>query len=471
MEILKITSRNILLTILTVYATSCTKFVKIGEPTNTITATETFSTDDNATSAITGIYSNMSDGSNFLTFSNGALTPFVGSYADELTGVSYLTYNTYNNSKLLPADYFVNAFFWTPAYYDIYSANAVIEGLKNSTTISHATKDQLTGEAKFIRAFCHFYLVNLFGDVPLDTTTSYTTNSLLSRTPSASVYNQIIADLVSAQQILASDYSLFHSQRIRATKWAATALLARVYLYTGNWASADSAATAVINCGLYSLEPSLDTVFLANSAESILQLQPSVAIYPYATQEANLFVPYDTTSYASFNLTPQLLAAFEPNDQRRVHWVDSTDYGGAYYQFPNKYKVRVGNQAAVTEYYTLLRLAEQYLIRAEADANGAGSGPVGAIQDLNTIRSRAMLPPLTISPVKGQVLAAVQQERRIELFAEMGHRWFDLKRTGSADSVMAAVKPTYWTSSDQLLWPLPSTEIALDPNLKQNPGY
>ena len=121
----------------------------------------------------------------------------------------------------------------------------------------------------------------------------------------------------------------------------------------------------------------------------------------------------------------------------------------------------------------VLRLAEQYLIRAEASANSGDLG--GAIKDLNTIRSRAGLPPLANSLNRSQVLSAVAQERKVELFAEWGHRWFDLKRTGAIDSVMSIVTPqklpgSKWNSYQQL-YPISLTQLSYNPNLKQNPGY
>jgi len=112
-------------------------------------------------------------------------------------------------------------------------------------------------------------------------------------------------------------------------------------------------------------------------------------------------------------------------------------------------------------------LAEQYLIRAEARAEKNNLN--GAIDDLNMIRERAGLSPLLPSSDQSQVLAAVAQERRIELFAEWGHRWLDIKRTKTADQILGPIK-SLWKSTAQL-YPIPTLEIQTDPNLKQNPGY
>src|SRR5258706_7115947 len=167
----------------------------------------------------------------------------------------------------------------------------------------------MTGEAKFLRAFCYFYLVNLFGDVPLLTTTDFASNSIAPRTPVNQVYDQIIADLKQAVNILPFDYSNTNGERIRATKWAASALLARVYLYTGKYADAETQATLVINNPAYNLvtiSPS-NNGFQKNNSEAILQLQSnnSTTNWPYATREAYDFVPVNNTVSPNYYLTPE----------------------------------------------------------------------------------------------------------------------------------------------------------------------
>jgi hypothetical protein len=209
-------------------------------------------------------------------------------------------------------------------------------------------------------------------------------------------------------------------------------------------------------------------VFLANSTEAILQLQLANRP-PYSTQEGQYFIPPDSVTSPYYALTSQLLGAFEPGDGRRTAWVDSTNLSGtsAYLYYPFKYKVRKDTTGNITEYYMLLRLAEQYLIRAEARANQ--NKLPDAISDLNVIRARAGLPNLSSALSQSQVLSAVARERRIELFAEWGHRWLDLKRTGQADAVLAPIK-SQWQPTAKL-YPIPQSELIADPNLRQNPGY
>ena len=140
-------------------------------------------------------------------------------------------------------------------------------------------------------------------------------------------------------------------------------------------------------------------------------------------------------------------------------------FAGSTLYYPFKYKVMSGTN--LTEYYITLRLAEQFLIRAEARAQQGNIS--GAKTDVNVIRTRAGLPNTTAND-KGGLLNAIEQERRIELFAEWGHRWFDLKRTGRATTVLGSLKPATWQPTDEL-WPIPQSQINLNPSLTQNNGY
>jgi len=447
----------------------CTKLVQVPQPQNTITTEETFSTDASATAAIVGIYNDMltgNAGSGYnLSYGNGLTTIDCGMSADELLpfgGVSPFQTMVLNSST---SD--INYAFWPGPYYDIYLANATIEGLQNSSGVSPSGRAQLTGEAKFLRAFCYFYLVNWFGAVPLVTTTAYATTDTLSRSAVATVYLQIISDLKDAQNLLADDYSVSGGQRIRVNKYGAAALLARAYLYTLDYPDAEAAATTVINAsGLYTLESNLNNVFLDTSSEAILQLA-TYNSYPYATEEANSILPSYPGGSPNYYLTSQLVASFEPRDQRYPSWIDSTNVSGTEYYFPNKYNV-YASSGAITENYVLLRLAEQYLIRAEARAEQNNLS--GAISDLDVIRQRAGLDSLSSSLNQAGVLAAVMQERKIELFCEWGHRWLDLKRTGQAIAILSSDKGITVTPDD-LLYPIPASELTNDGSLVQNPGY
>jgi hypothetical protein len=451
---------------------SCKKLVQVPPPINSITTSEVFSTDGQATSAMAGIYYNMIN-AGYNAFS-GEMTIYPGASADELDFFSNDAGNIqFQDNTLLNGNYTVLGL-WVTSYSTIYACNSVIEGLESTTTVDDSTKSELTAEAEFIRAYANFYLVNLFGDPALVTTINYQKTELSPNSNSAAVYALIVSDLKDAISKLAADYSAGKGQRIVPNKWAAVGLLARVYLYMGDWSDAGKQATNVINnTGLYSLSPLSGTseVFSVNSSEAIWQLQQSNATNTYnAVPEGYYIIPGTSTSEPlSIYLTTSLLNAFEKGDQRRLTWVDSTNYYGVTYYYPYKYKisnVQATYNGSYTQYYMMLRLSEQYLIRAEAEARL--NDLANATNDLNAIRNRAGLPNTTAVD-QSSLLAAIAHENQIEFFAEWGHRWLDLKRTGLAISVLKPLKPKL--TPDGLLYPIPFSEITADPNLKQNPGY
>jgi starch-binding outer membrane protein, SusD/RagB family len=467
--------------LLTINLTACKKFVETSPPPTEIAGATVYSNNSSAAAVMTGLYSDMIQNSGF---SSGTLSIgwFMGLAADELT--NYDPTNSeqvqfYQNALSSYSNGISNYYFWTELYSDIYVTNAILEGLTNSSAVTDSVKRQLSGEAEFMRAFLHFYATNLYGDVPLVTTTNYQLNNTISRTPQTQVYQQIVADLLDAQSKLSPAFvdGLGNPaiDRIRPNQGAAMALLARVYLYTEKWDSAEASATAVINnSALYSLD-SVNNVFLANSTEAIWQLEPNQP--GYNTYDALDYVlqgdpgPGQQNSVAvSSNLTN----VFEANDERFANWLGVfTDNNNVNYYYPYKYKVWQ-NGAPLTEYTMVLRLAEQYLIRAEAEANLGDS--TDAINDLNVIRNRAALPNYT-SLANGPLLSAILHERQVELFTEWGHRWLDLKRTANLNSVMGApgnvcsAKGGIW-NADWALLPIALQELKINPHLApQNPGY
>jgi hypothetical protein len=291
----------------------------------------------------------------------------------------------------------------------------------------------------------------------------------------ADVYKQIILDLKDAQALLNINYidasfTNIVEERVAPNKWAATALLARIYLYMGDNLNAEIEATSVIeNNNLYDIVP-LNDVFLRNSREAIWQLQ-SVDDFVGNTSDAWLFIlpaegpnTYQNQVYLSQNVIDK----FELGDNRRKYWVDSIIIGDRIYYYPFKYK-NIQTFSSPTEYTVVLRLAEQYLIRAEARAKQSNID--GALNDLDILRKRAGLNAIT--PVSSfDVLNAIIDERQVELFTEWGHRWLDLKRLGRADEVLKPIKLNNWQSTDQL-YPIPQNDINRNPSLRghQNPGY
>jgi hypothetical protein len=454
-----------------IFQFSCTKFVQVDPPTSQLVTASVFSNNSTATAAQTAIYSEMI--SNFYPF---YIPFFTGMSGDELTNYSTYTQFIQLYSNSLNAVNGAYTSIWTSAYNYIYQENAIIEGLQNNTAISPSIAQQLTGESKFIRAFWNFYLSNCFGDIPLVTKTSYTVNESLARSPLAQVYQQIISDLKDAQNLLNTNFvdasdTTATTDRVRPTKWAAKALLSRVYLFNGNFDSAEIQSTSIINnSSMFALD-TLNEVFLKNSSEAIWQLLPVVS--GYNTPEGNFFIltgaPSTGSGMQTSTLSNELLNAFEMGDLRRFNWVDSIIVGATTYYYPYKYKVASGS--TLTEYSMVLRLAEQYLIRAEARAEQGNMA--GAFSDLNTIRNRAGLPDYAGNTDLTSVLTAILHERQVELFTEWGHRWLDLKRTDNVNSVMNIVTPLkggIWNTNAQL-YPIPQSERNNDPNMTQNPGY
>jgi hypothetical protein len=437
---------------------SCTKYVQVSAPPNQLISSSVFSDDNSATSALSGIYSHMMESpGNFI----GQLPLVMGLYADELTNFSTDSRQIQFYSNSVSPNNTLLEIVWGNLYNYIFEANSAVEGLNDSKSISNTVKQQLLGEAKFIRAFNYFYLVNLFGDVPLITSTDYTTNAILSRTSQSAVYDQIIKDLTDAEGLLTADYSLSGGERVRPIKWAATALLARVYLFENNWALAEQKSTEIISqSSLFTLDSSLYDVFKKNSKETIWEMAP---VYPgYNTWDGFNFILNSNPDNVTLN--NDYIKDFEFNDQRRSAWIDSLINQGNTYYYSNKYTVKTGEE--VDEYYIVMRIAEQYLIRAEARAE---LGESTATDDLNTIRNRAGLNNYIGPMDMSSLLDAIFHERKAELFCEWGHRWFDLKRTQKANNILSISKPE-WQITDTLL-PILQSDILNDPHLTQNPGY
>jgi hypothetical protein len=464
------------------WGTGCKKFVDPGPAITQVSAENVYANDATAISVLTGIYTRLAAGSISPNISagTGSFSLRCGLSADEYalySSANSTLQGFYKNALVSNINTNIGTDYWNVLYDHIYYANSAIEGLTKSDQLSTSVKNQLLGEAKFIRAFFYFYLVNLYGDVPLVTTVNYKINNTLARAPKADVYNQIISDLKEATTLLGSDYldakfvkySSGSEERVRPTKWAATALLARAYLYNGNYSEAESQSTLVINNSALYDTVSLNNVFLKNSREAIWQLKPVKA--NQNTDDSKMFII--TTGFNSsvpVRLSDTLLNSFEVGDKRKAigNWINTKTLSGVTYYFPYKYK---NNTSSVTEYLMVLRLAEQYLIRAEARAQLNKFAE--AQSDLNVIRKRAGLPNTTAS-TQTALVSAILHERQVEFFAEWGHRWFDLKRTNTADPLMSIITPSKkggtWETTDKL-YPIPFQDIQRDPNITQNPGY
>jgi hypothetical protein len=439
---------------------SCDNFLDIETPRTDLIRDNVFSDNKTATAAILDIYASME----FTGFASGNGFSLLGAFsADDWVNTANPAseFQQFSENDLNPNNTLIlNS--WSDLYHFIYKANSILEGLAGNQGVTGAVKNQLIGEARFVRAFCHFYLVNVWGDVPLVLTTDYMENRDEVRTSQEAVYQQIVNDLLEAYALLPDSYSSLQGERIRPIKPTAAALLARVFLFMKDWVQSEYYASIVINnTSLFSLKQNLNEVFLKNSSEVIWQLHS-------ATAPKDLTAFRIVTSPTHGKLRTELLSSFQQYDLRRDRWVSSASSAAGTFSYPSKYK----GINPVTEYSTVMRLAEQYLIRAEARAmqdklTGVGS----AASDLNIIRTRAGL-AATTSESRTDLLNEILGERRSELFCEWGHRWLDLKRLQQLDQLMTALKPSTWQTHD-VLYPIPENQIINAPGMRsaQNPGY
>ncbi|WP_316834606.1 RagB/SusD family nutrient uptake outer membrane protein [Pedobacter nutrimenti] len=471
---------------------SCKKLVEVDGPATSVSSKNVYNNDATAIGAITSLYVNLSNGSPINSQELTGLSCIAGLSADEFdyySGAGSQTLAVYFQNALNSTN--VSNDFWRTIYQRLYVVNEALEGLGSSTKLTPRVKQDLTGEAYFMRAFYYFYLVNLYGDVPLVLSTDYTVNAVIKRSPKVLVYSQIVADLKEAQSLLndfylkgdvITAYPVGFEERVRPNKCVATAFLARTYLYMGEWTNAEIQTTNVLtNTTQFHLEP-LNEVFLKNSYEAIWQLQPTQN--GFNTQEANTFIlsAEGPSNGASGNypvyISNELIKDFEIGDQRKTSWIGSVSVKNTTYYYPYKYRVKYSSvtNAPITEYNTIMRLAELYLIRAESRARLGNL--TNAISDIDQIRNRAGLPLVKdTNPNISQedLLTLILKEKRIEFFTEWGHRWLDLKRTGKVDEVMAKVTPKKsnggeWKSYQQY-YPIWSYELQSNPNLIQTQGY
>ena len=339
---------------------------------------------------------------------------------------------------------------WADMYDGINRTNNILDAIPNVGALSSSEAAQYRGEALFIRSLHYSLLAGYFGDVPIVTEPSRGVGeeSLVARDPVADVYAMIIADLEEAATLLAPGHVPG-----RATADAANALLARVYLETGAYAQARDKAALLIGSTEYSLPADYATVFRTNnSSESIFELQYSIN---NSNNQAFWFYTPDLGGRWGYSPTADLYAAFEPGDER----LDVTIGIDAGDRYGNKYeKIENGDDNIV-----VLRLAEMYLIRAEANAR-LNADPAVVRADINEVRNRAGLPDLpTTVDTQQELLDAILQERRVELAFE-GLRFFDLRRLGVATTVLQI-------PATHLLWPIPQAERDVNTALGQNDGY
>jgi hypothetical protein len=476
---------------------SCNKLVE--NPTSVIVSSQFYKTQSDAVAAVNAVYNTLNSDPlgdfpmygrqlNLMTDNASDNQNFSPSNTNpDVRALSTVTYVSINGRILKN---------WQQLYFGINRANIAIDNIAAipATQFSDPSlQARLINESRFIRALLYFNLVRLWGAVPLilhNPESVDVASLLVARTSTDSVYAQIITDLVEATKLP----PIFTGADIgRATSGAAHTLLAKVYTTRKQWTVAQTEVQAVITGGYgYSLFQNFADVFkksTKNGVEHIFSVQ-------FATNggEANT-TQYLSSSFTSFNTgtypidipsDSSIAALFDSIDTRKSVTFYSTQFNAVtgqtiifhnpYTPYLNKFVdyslAPLNNQNISGINFTVLRYAEILLLNAET-LNEINGGPTAAAYSaINQVRARAHVSDLTAGLSQSDFRDSVFLERRKE-FIQEGQRWFDLVRQGGQALVDALKKfPAKQAASlKDSLYPIPLTEIQLDPLLTQNPGW
>lgn len=450
-------TRHFLYPLIILLLTGCNSFLEV-EPRSSVSDEVTIVDGNSAATAVRGIYAALRS-NDYYGYSFQLLGFFS---ADNIVYRGSQTVHQTLTNHTVKSDLAVLATAWNQIYATINRANHVISkvpGLALTTTFTETYRNQLVGEAYFIRALAYFDLARTWGGVQLVLQPTASASSLpkVPRSSLADTYAQVLQDLQKAEQLLPDE-----TNRIRATKKTARALLARFYLYQKNWSEAVKYASYIIDDNSnYSLVTPYRSFYAnntSNTKESVFELVYDINNTSGQASQwlagANGGTAWIRPSQDIYDL---LVNPAIGGDRSALvsRTSSSTD--------PN---ILIGNlyyRTDRTDPVFLIRTAELYLIRAEARAQLNGEGDLtAALADLNAVRRRANIEPLE-GLGKVALLQAIEQENRVE-FALENHRWYDLLRTGRAQEVLGIA------SANRLLLPIPFAQVSIDPDLHQNPG-
>lgn len=444
--------------ILQFFCVSCEKMIDVDIPDNQIPTDLVFENVQTADAALAGLYGGLWDDSPLAGDQTGKL---LGTYTDDLSneattstdGLLELYQNLHTDSN--PAIYA----YWAAAYQKIYVANAIMEGIEKSSSLSVEDKNRMKGEALLVRSILFFYLEQIFGDIPLPLTTDYTINASLSKTDYPQVLNKIGSDLTESISLVADEYR--NVERIYPNRKVAQLMLAKVLMLQNRWAEAEVLLKEIAQSPLYTFENDITKVFNKSGSHIIWQLKPKNP--GDATKELIAYY-FANAAPSTVALSEDLVNVFSTGDLRKENWIAQVSIGGNTWYRADKYKNMENN---MTEYSIVLRLEEVYLLLAESLAQ---QGKVNeALLYVNPTRQRAGLLPINAPISKAMLLNEIVLENRKEFFTEMGHRFFDLKRLNRLQTLLP-VKPNF--KDFHAVWPIPQKEILLNPNLNpQNAGY
>lgn len=448
--------KNILIVPILALFISCEKLIEVDIPNNQIDRKEVFSNVQTANSALAALYADVMANS---PISGVNLDAALSLYTDELDEYSpAVTPNKelYLNQQIATNLVIYNT--WANAYKHIYSANSIIEGVENSTGISFNDKKHLIGEALLIRTLMFFYLNQLYGDIPLASTTDYNVNQIINKTPSIEVLSKMENDLNQVLTLLQDEYR--SAERIYPNKMVARLLLAKIYMAKQNWVSAEPLLNEIKLSSLYQIETDISKVFQKSGKHILWQLKP-----------ANNKSLQQATSYYFINAKPFLYAlstdlvnTFQDSDLRKQNWMAKVTYSGQTWYRAEKYKNRDNTNS--NEYSIIFRQEEVYLLLAETLVQQ--NKLTEALPYINAVRQRSGLSAFAVTN-KQAMLDEILLEDRREFFTETGHRFLDLKRMGKLNTLLG-VKAN-WKDFHKL-WPIPQKEILLNANLQpQNQGY
>jgi hypothetical protein len=454
--------------LLVALATACDNTLTV-EPVNEVAADVAIIDAATARAAIAGAYDALQDDAG-VSYYSGDFSVFSDLSADDVRHSG--TFDTYRQAdrNQLSANNGTIEDIWEALYIGVVRVNRIIEKLPTVPGLSEDERDDLLGQAYFLRAVNYHNLVKLWGGVPLRLTTpgSIDEAANIDRATEEATYAQIIEDLDQALALLVTD-----DDPSIATRGGAWAIKSRVALYMEDWAGVVEAADSVENYG-YALAAEFDDLFVAEG-----QTTEDIFKIPFTPEEAHfLGWYYRAKTYGGrYELAPtcalvnafdssvdcgqtDFMAGWSPNDDRAAFSIDVNTSSNE--PFANKYLTGIGD-----EDLHVIRFAEVILNRAEAYARlGQLSA---AVDDLNQTRVRAGLAPLvlgvTVANNMQAVLDAIWQERRLELAFE-GFRWPDLVRTGRAVAVLGITDRPH-----QVLYPIPQAELDVAPNVTQNSGY
>ena len=431
--------------------TACSDFLE-QEPANYISDEAVITNESSAKSALNGVYHRL-----------GASAYYGGRYfdagvnlaSDNVTWTGSLNFYYDFDTHQYSAENQLLSYAWYGIYATVNQANQVIEKTQALSSISDNERRRIIAEATVLRSLAFFDLARTWGNVPLVKAATHAPNQFdgVKQTQAKAVYQEVVNDISSVLGDLSQA-----NDRVHVSRSVAEALLARVSLYLENWAKAEEYATKVIENPSYALGSINDLLNGKLAQESVFELAYSSSFTN--DQSAYWRSPNDggRHEWGPSKEIVQLLSNPTIGGDRSAFFTDQSSA-----QVPDYYVGTLYHRPSADDNVILFRLAEAYLIRAEARAKQQNANLEGAISDLNTIRERSQVDPLNESLSQQAIIQAIEDENRVE-FAIEPHRWFDLVRTGRAVAVLGI-------SEHQQLFPIPYNDIEADKDLQQNPNY